>query len=53
MDQSSIVPLPDNVSDRDVVTLPIASLVPWLALVENSKISDSSTVLLLGAGSCT
>jgi len=53
VDQSSIVPLPGNVSDRDVVTLPIASLVPWLALVENSKISDSSTVLLLGAGSCT
>ena len=49
MDQSSVVPLPNNVAYRDAVILSIASLAPWLGLVESSKISDSSTILLLGA----
>ena len=53
MDQSSVVPLPDNVANRDAISLSVASLVPWLGLVESSKISDSSTILLLGADSCT
>ena len=53
MDQSSVVPIPDNVANRDAVTLSIASLAPWLGLVESSKISDSSAILLLGADSRT
>lgn len=53
IDQSSVVALPNNVANRDAVTLPIASLAPWLGLVDSSKISDSSSILLLGADSRT
>lgn len=53
IDQSTVVSLSNNVANRDAVTLPIASLVPWLGLVETSKISDSSAILLLGADSRT
>lgn len=53
IDQSFVVPLPENVANRDAVTLSIAALAPWLGLVESSKISNSSTILLLGADSRT
>ena len=51
VDQTSIVALPNNLIDNDAAALPITSLAAWCALLETTRITDTSTVLLHDAGS--
>ena len=46
LDQNSIIVLPSDLSDSDSVTLPVITLIPWLALAEYAPISSSSVILL-------
>ena len=49
--QKSLVHVPDDIAETDIAALPSATLVAWMALVESSKISSESIVLLHDAGS--
>lgn len=52
VDHSSLVVLPDKITANDAAILPAVALVSWLALVENTGVTDQSIVLLHDAGSC-
>jgi hypothetical protein len=51
VDQTSIVALPSNLIDN-AAALPITALAAWYALLETTRITDKSTVLIHDAGSC-
>jgi hypothetical protein len=52
VDQTSIIALPENLIDSDAAALLITILPAWYALLETTRITDKSTVLIHDAGSC-
>lgn len=48
--QSSVVPLPAELSDAEAATLPCAGVTAWHALVVSGRLQAGQTVLLLGTG---
>ena len=47
---SSLVTIPDSLSDEEAACLPCAALTAWVSLVEFGQIKAGDTVLLLGTG---
>lgn len=45
-----LIPVPDNLSDEDAITLGIAGLTAWLSLSNAAGIKQGEHVLVLGAG---
>ncbi|RNF39787.1 zinc-dependent alcohol dehydrogenase family protein [Planococcus salinus] len=50
LDEEAAVMAPDNLSDEEASTLPIAALTAWFSLVEEGKLTSSDTVLVHGTG---
>lgn len=48
--EGSAVRVPDNLSDEEAATLPIAALTAWYALVDYGQIEPGQTVLVQGTG---
>lgn len=48
--EDSAVRAPDNMSDEEAATLPIAALTAWYALVDYGQIQAGQTVLVQGSG---
>jgi NADPH:quinone reductase-like Zn-dependent oxidoreductase len=48
--EDSAVRVPDNLSDEEAATLPIAALTAWYALVDYGRIEPGQTVLVQGTG---
>ncbi|VVP86856.1 Phthiocerol/phenolphthiocerol synthesis polyketide synthase type I PpsC [Pseudomonas fluorescens] len=48
--EDSAVRAPDNMSDEEAATLPIAALTAWYALVDFGRIEAGQTVLVQGSG---
>ncbi|MEE4141733.1 NAD(P)-dependent alcohol dehydrogenase [Pseudomonas viridiflava] len=48
--EDSAVRAPDNMSDEEAATLPIAALTAWYALVDFGQIEPGQTVLVQGSG---
>ena len=48
--EDSAVRAPDNMSDEEAATLPIAALTAWYALVDYGQIEAGQTVLVQGSG---
>ncbi|WP_163009430.1 zinc-binding dehydrogenase, partial [Pseudomonas viridiflava] len=48
--EDSAVRAPDNMSDEEAATLPIAALTAWYALVDFGRIEPGQTVLVQGSG---
>ncbi|KKA09844.1 alcohol dehydrogenase [Pseudomonas ogarae] len=48
--EDSAVGAPDNMSDEEAATLPIAALTAWYALVDYGQIETGQTVLVQGSG---
>ncbi len=48
--EDSAVRAPDNMSDEEAATLPIAALTAWYALVDYGQIEPGQTVLVQGSG---
>ncbi len=48
--ESSLVKVPDNLTDEEASTLPIAGLTAWEALVNAGQLKAGQTVLLQGTG---
>ena len=47
---SSLVAIPDSLSDEEAACLPCAALTAWVSLVEFGRMKAGDTVLLLGTG---
>ena len=47
---SSLVTIPDSLSDEEAACLPCAALTAWVSLVEFGQMKAGDTVLLLGTG---
>ena len=47
---SSLVAIPDSLSDEEAACLPCAGLTAWVSLVEFGQMKAGDTVLLLGTG---
>ena len=47
---SSLVAIPDSLSDEEAACLPCAALTAWVSLVEFGQMKAGDTVLLLGTG---
>lgn len=48
--ENSAVQAPDNMSDEEASTLPIAALTPWYALMDVARLQAGQTVLVQGTG---
>lgn len=48
--EDSAVAAPDNMSDEEAATLPIAALTAWYALVDFGRIEAGQTILVQGTG---
>lgn len=48
--EDSAVRAPDNMSDEEAATLPIAALMAWYSLVDFGQIQPGQTVLVQGTG---
>lgn len=48
--EQSAVRAPDNLSDEEAATLPIAALTAWYALVDYGQVQPGQTVLVQGTG---
>lgn len=50
LEEDATVPTPDNLTDEEASTLPIAALTPWFSLIEYGKMKAGDTVLVQGTG---
>ncbi|WP_232510136.1 zinc-dependent alcohol dehydrogenase family protein [Paenibacillus crassostreae] len=50
LDEDTAVSTPNNLTDEEASTLPIAALTVWFSLVEYGNIKAGETVLVLGTG---
>ena len=50
IDEQSAVRAPDNLSDEEASTLPIAALTAWYSLVDYGQLQPGQTVLVQGTG---
>ncbi|MBV4543121.1 zinc-dependent alcohol dehydrogenase family protein [Pseudomonas vlassakiae] len=50
IDEQSAVRAPDNLSDEEASTLPIAALTAWYSLVDYGQVQPGQTVLVQGTG---
>jgi NADPH:quinone reductase-like Zn-dependent oxidoreductase len=48
--QEAVVKVPDNLSDEEAATLPVAALTAWHAVALRSKIQSNDTVVIQGTG---
>ena len=50
LDQESLVPVPEQLSDLEAATLPCAALTAWSAIVEAGQVKAGDRVLVQGTG---
>ncbi|HEX8265652.1 MAG TPA: NAD(P)-dependent alcohol dehydrogenase [Pyrinomonadaceae bacterium] len=49
-DEGAVVRIPNNLSDSEAATLPVAALTAWHAVARRSRIEPNETVLIEGTG---
>jgi NADPH:quinone reductase-like Zn-dependent oxidoreductase len=49
-DEQAVVKIPDNLSDAEAATLPVAALTAWHAVARRSRVQPGETVLIQGTG---
>jgi NADPH:quinone reductase-like Zn-dependent oxidoreductase len=49
-DESSVVQVPEHLSDEEAATLPCAGVTAWNAVASDSRIAPGETVVVLGTG---
>lgn len=48
--EQSVVKIPNNLSDEEAATLPVAALTAWHAIARRSRVRQGETVLIQGTG---
>lgn len=49
-DEQAVVKIPNNLSDEEAATLPVAALTAWHAVARRSRVQPGETVLIQGTG---